>query len=72
MDKVNLNYKETIETEKEIMNFGEVCDYLGICRNTLTKMIENSEIKYCKMGVQYKFRRSDILHMFDYRNGVSI
>lgn len=57
---------ENKESSKEIMNFNDVCHFLGICRNTLTKMMEKREIKFCKLGTQYKFRRSDILDLFDY------
>lgn len=66
MERVNFT------NNKEIMNFNEVCDYLGICRNTLTKMMEKNEIKYCKLGAHYKFRRSDIMNLFDYGKGVSV
>ena len=58
------NYKDTVA----ILSFKEVCELLGICRNTLTKMMNNNEIKYCKLGTQYKFRYCDIMSLFDYNN----
>ena len=67
MDKDN-NQNSSTPYYNEIMTFEEVCKYLGICRNTLTSMMNSGDIRYCKLGVQYRFRRSDIMAMFDYNN----
>ena len=57
---------------KEILNFEEVCKLLGICRNTLTKMMNNNEVKYCKLGAQYKFRYCDIMALFNYNSSMGV
>lgn len=56
----------------KILSFDDVCKLLGICRNTLTKMMNNNEIKYCKLGSQYKFRYCDIMSLFDYSNRAEV
>ena len=71
MDKDN-NQNSSTPYYNEIMTFEEVCKYLGICRNTLTSMMNSGEINFCKLRTHYRFRRSDIMALFENNNRVGV
>ena len=43
-----------------ILSFQNVCDILGISKNTLRKIIQANELDYFKIGKQIRFRKEDL------------
>ena len=44
----------------EIMTTREVCEYLRVSRNTVKKLMAEGRIKGYMIGVEYRFKKSEI------------
>ena len=43
-----------------ILTFQNVCDILGISKNTLRKLMQENDLDYYKVGKQIRFRKEDL------------
>ena len=53
--------KEESELIKELLNFKETCEYLGIHPSTLNKWKAENKIPYKRLGKRIFFQRREIL-----------
>jgi excisionase family DNA binding protein len=51
--------------EHEILNMGEVAEYLRLSENTVRKLIKQGDLKAIKVGRAYRFRIEDVKSIFD-------
>jgi len=49
----------------EVMDLNEVCDFLRLSRSSVKRAIKAGEIPALKIGTQWRFRRTDILALWD-------
>ncbi len=54
--------REEEKNYKELMNFNETCDFLGIHPSTLNKWKAENKIPYKRLGKRIFFNRKDILN----------
>jgi excisionase family DNA binding protein len=54
--------KEENKNYKELMNFNETCDFLGIHPSTLNKWKAENKIPYKRLGKRIFFSRKDVLN----------
>jgi excisionase family DNA binding protein len=48
------------KTKKQMLQMGEVLNFLGVTKMTLRKMMREGEIDYFRVGKQYRFSINDI------------
>jgi predicted DNA-binding transcriptional regulator AlpA len=53
-----LSYKK----EKELLNFKETCEFLGISSSCLNKWKAENQIPYKRLGKRIFFKRDEIIH----------
>lgn len=46
--------------DKAVLSMSEACGYLGVCYNTLMKLINNGDIRPVRAGRRYLFPRQNI------------
>lgn len=56
-----LEEKEKNKNHKELMNFKETCDFLGIHPSTLNKWKAENKIPFRRLGKRIFFSREDVL-----------
>ena len=56
-----LSEKEENKNSKDLMNFNETCDFLGIHPSTLNKWKAENKIPYKRLGKRIFFSRKDVL-----------
>ena len=54
--------KNNLFDQKQIMNFQETCDFLGIHPSTLNKWKAENKIPYKRLGKRIFFKKEDILN----------
>ena len=54
--------REEEKNYKELMNFNETCDFLGIHPSTLNKWKAENKIPYKRLGKRIFFSKKDILN----------
>ncbi len=60
--------KEENKNHKELMNFKETCDFLGIHPSTLNKWKAENKIPYKRLGKRIFFDRKDVLNSLKQSN----
>lgn len=51
------------DEDEKILNFIDACQYLGISRMTMYRLVKNQKIAYSKIGIgrgRYRFRKEDL------------
>lgn len=54
--------------DEKMLNFIDACQYLGISRMTMYRLIKNQQISYSKIGIgrgTYRFRKEDLDAYFE-------
>ena len=59
---------EKSEQSKELLNFKETCDFLGIHPSTLNKWKSQNKIPFKRLGKRVFFKRQEILESFQNSN----
>ena len=59
---------EKSEQPKELLNFKETCDFLGIHPSTLNKWKSQNKIPYKRLGKRVFFKRQEILESLQNSN----
>ena len=59
---------EKSEQSKELLNFKETCDFLGIHPSTLNKWKSQNKIPYKRLGKRVFFNRQEILESLQNSN----
>lgn len=62
-DSVKIELSAFLENkrEKELMNFNETCEFLGIHTSTLNKWKAENKIPFKRLGKRVFFNRTDVL-----------
>lgn len=53
--------EEILKEYKDVINFRELKEILGISKNTLYKMLQNQEIPNRKVGQSYKILKTSVI-----------
>lgn len=61
LDRIQQQIADYAIYQKEVLNFNEACQYMGLSKSTLYKKTSQSEIPhYCPSGKLIFFKRSDL------------
>jgi len=60
--------EEKSRQQKELLNFKETCDFLGIHPSTLNKWKSQNKIPFKRLGKRVFFKRQEILESFQNSN----
>ena len=45
----------------DLMTLRQVCEFLGVSESTIRRKIRAKQIKFTKVGNQYRFKKSDVI-----------
>ena len=60
----NLLQEKEVETVDKALTTEDACQFLSISRQTLYKLVKSKKIPGRKVGDNYRFLKSDLIHYF--------